>query len=80
MTCKLYKTYKRLLDEKFKSSTFLVLIITFLILAVWIIVPQSTLANAKNNLFELQKQNRLKFQNIIKLNWKEYKVYFEEIK
>lgn len=80
MPYKLYKTYKQLLDVKLKDSTFLVVIITFLIISVWIIVPQSTIANSKNNLLEIQKQNNLEFQNIIELNGKKYKVYFEEIK
>ena len=80
MPYKLYTTYKQLLDVKLKDSTFLVVIITFLIISVWIIVPQSTIANSKNNLLEIQKQNNLEFQNIIELNGKKYKVYFEEIK
>ncbi len=80
MPYKLYKTYKQLLDVKLKDSTFLVIIIAFLIISVWIIIPNSSFANTKNNIFEIQKQNNLEFQNIIKLNWKLYKVYFEEIK
>ena len=65
MSRKFYRFYKELLDEKLKDSTFLVVIITFLILSVWIIVPYWTSANHKNNLLEIQKQNRLEFQNII---------------
>lgn len=80
MPYKFYKTYKQLLDVKMKDSTSLVVIITFLIISVWIIVPGSTNAIWKNNILEIQKQNNLEFQNIIKLNWKKYKVYFEEIK
>jgi len=79
MPYKFYKTYKQLLDVKLKDSTFLVVIIVFLILAVWIIVPNSTLANSKNNILEIQKKNNLEFQTIIKLNGKKYKVYFEEV-
>jgi hypothetical protein len=80
MPYKIYKTYKQLLDVKLKNSTSLIVIITFLIISVWIIVPNSSTYNSKNNILEIQKQNNLKFQNIIKLNGKKYKVYFEEIK
>ena len=80
MPYKIYKTYKKLLDVKLKDSTFLVVIIVFLIISVWIIVPGSSFDNWKNNILEFQKQNNLEFQNIIQLNGKKYKVYFEEIK
>jgi len=80
MPYKIYKTYKQLLDIKLNDSTFLVIIIAFLIISVWIIVPQSSFANWKNNIQEIQKKNNLEFQNIINLNGKKYKVYFEEIK
>ena len=79
MPYKIYKTYKQLLDVKLKDSTFLVAIIAFLIISVWIIIPNNSFANWKNNILEIQKKNNLEFQNIIKLNWKKYKVYFEEI-
>ena len=80
MPYKIYKTYKQLLDVKLKDSTALVVIIVFLIISVWIIVPQSSFDNWKNNILELQKQNNLEFQNIIELNGIKYKIYFEEIK
>ncbi len=80
MPYKIYKTYKKLLDKKLNDSTFLVIIIASLIISVWIIIPNSSFANSKNNILEIQKQNNIEFQNIIKLNWKKYKVYFEEIK
>ena len=79
MPYKLYKTYKNLLDVKLKDSTFLVIIVAFLIISVWILIPNTSLANSKNNILEIQKKNNLEFQTIIKLNWKKYKVYFEEI-
>jgi len=80
MPYKIYKTYKNLLDIKLKDSNFLLIIISFLIIAVWVIVPNSSLANYKWNILEIQKQNNKKFQNIIIINWKKYKVTFEEIK
>jgi len=80
MPYKIYKTYKQLLDVKLKDSTFLVAIIAFLIISVWIIVPSNSFTNWKNNILELQRKNNLEFQNIIELNGKKYKVYFEEIK
>ncbi len=80
MPYKIYKTYKKLLDKKLNDSTFLVIIIASLIISVWIIIPNSSFANSKNNILEIQKQNNIEFQNIIELNWKKYKVYFEEIK
>jgi len=80
MPYKIYKTYKQLLDVKLKDSTFLVVIIAFLIMAVWIIVPNSNITNAKWNLLEIQKQNNKNFQNIMMINGKKYKVTFEEIK
>ena len=79
MPYKIYKTYKQLLDVELKDSTFLVAIIAFFIISVWIIIPNSSFDNSKNNLFEIQKQNNIEFQNIIELNWKKYKVFFEEI-
>lgn len=79
MFYKIYKTYKQLLDVKLKDSTFLVVIIAFLIISIWLIVPQSSFAWSKNNILEIQKHNNLEFQNIIKINWKKYKVYFEEL-
>lgn len=69
-----------MLDVKLKDTTLLVVIISLLIILVWIIVPHNSFGNEKNNLLEIQKQNRMEFQNIIELNWKTYKVYFEEIK
>ena len=78
MPYKIYKTYKILLDEKLKNSTFLVVIVVFLIMLTWIIIP-NTQAYSKANIFEIQKQNNKNFQNIIILNWKKYKIYFEEL-
>jgi len=79
MPYKIYKTYKQILDVKLKDSTFLVFIIVFLIISVWVIVPQSSFALGKNNILEFQKQNNIEFKNIIEVNWKKYKVTFEEI-
>lgn len=80
MLYKLYRTYKHLLDVKLKNSIFLVIIIAFLIISIWIIIPNTSMANNKNNILEIQKQNNLEFQNIIEINWKKYRVYFEELR
>ena len=81
---KLYKTYKKILDEKLKNSTFLIIIICFLIVSVWIIVPNNSEISKKNNILEIgnifSEKNDLDTENIIEINWKKYKVYFEEIK
>ena len=80
MLRKIYKKYQSFLDEQLGNSTSLVSIISLLIISVWFIVPHTSIAGTKNNILEIQKQNNLELENTIELNWKKYKVYFEEIK
>jgi len=83
MLRKIYRTYKNIIDEQLSSSTFLVWIIACLIISVWILVPNNTLAYSKNNILEFQKVNNKKLlesNNLVNINWKIYKIYFEEIK
>jgi len=72
------KTYKNILDEKIKNSTFLLFIIVSLIILTWIITPNKnyySMASITNI-----KTKELIKENIIYLNWKKYKIYFEELK
>jgi lipopolysaccharide export LptBFGC system permease protein LptF len=77
MVYKMLKTYKYLLDQKIKDSLVIV-IIAFFIIWTGIIIPQSNITQA--NILAIQKQNNKKFETIINIDWKKYKLYLEEIK
>ncbi len=80
MLYKIYNTYKELLDVKLKDSTFLVIIIALLIISAGAIIPNKSFVNSKNNILEIQKINNTESNNIINIDWKNYRIYFEEIK
>ncbi len=80
MLQKIFKTYKQILDVKLKDSTLLVFLVSILIISVWIVVPNNSLVNAKNNILELQKNQKLEIINIVNIDGKKYKIYFEEIR
>ncbi len=75
----LYKAYKELFDVKLKDSLFLIMGISFLIISVWILIPSNNIDSLKNNVLEVEAKNTLNSQNLIIIDWKRYRVYFEEV-
>ena len=75
----LYKAYKELFDVKLKDSLFLIMGISFLIISVWILIPSNNIDSLKNNVLDVKAKNTLSSQNLIIIDWKKYRVYFEEV-
>lgn len=81
MVKKTYKSYKKLLDEKFDNNTLLILIIVILIISVAIFIPHNnSLKYSKNNILEIANINKSDNNNIVIINWKKYILYLEEVK
>lgn len=67
-----YKLYKNFLDEKVKSSTLLIFIITFLIIFTWVSFKkdESKLKKSISNIVS----NNTNFIDMIEFNWKKYSI------
>lgn len=78
MLKKIVNSYTRLLDEKLENGTMVILIIVILIISIsFIISDKNPLIYTKSNILEFNK-NIINEDNIIKINWVNYKIILEE--
>ncbi len=76
MVAQAVKSYKELFDEKIENSTFVVLVIGWLIVLVWVFVPGAH-ANSgyiKSSLHEYSIES-VETENTIMINGEEYIIY-----
>jgi len=74
MVAQAVKSYKELFDEKIENSTFVVLVIGWLIVLVWIFIPDVHGANyMKSSIVEYSQS--VENENTIIINGEEYIVY-----
>lgn len=77
---KIVKTYYKLLDEKLENWTMVVLIIAGLIVCASLITKDTNaLLYVKTNILETNKKI-VSTNDIIMINWLEYRISLEEIK
>jgi len=68
---KIFQSYTRLLDEKLENSTVIVLVISWLIVLVGVIIPDTVSAEReKANIFE--SSHIKKYENVIIIDGEEY--------
>lgn len=76
MVQKVVKSYKELFDEKIENSTFVVLVIGWLIVLVGVFVPQAHAVNyVKSNTTYSQA---VETENIITINGEQYVIYISK--
>ncbi len=72
MLKRIIQNYYKLLDEKLENGTVIVLMIAFLVVAIWDVTNASTTNNnsyVKASISEYNKSNQF-----IEVNWKTYKL------
>lgn len=71
------KSYKHLLDERLENSTFLVLVISWMIVLVWAFIPHAYATEfTKSSAFESSQRGET--ENTVLINGEEYMIYISK--
>ena len=78
MINKLIDKYYDFFDKKLKQNIIVIVVILFLIIMIWLFIPNKSINYYwKVNILNSTKSKKI--ENIVTIDWKKYKLIFEEI-